>query len=115
MTATGLFAELPADRRRTLVDRLDEVLAASKPCKKACKFCASMSPATVDAALFVWDDLARTGLWPIRATTVRAILGEAGVHVSAFKLGRVIGHRRYHVMQRIIRKEIAELAAGKAA
>lgn len=115
MPDSGLFAELPPDRRKPMSERLPEVLAASKPCKKTCKFCSSMSPKTADAALFIWDDLARSGMWPIPAKTVRAILHGAGIHISAIKLAGVIGHRRYHVMQRIIRKEIQELAEVNAA
>jgi hypothetical protein len=106
MRTTETLPELPADRRKPIAERIDAIGAAPSTCKNPCKLCGLVSRKVANAVLFVWDDLARTGVWPIRNRDVHTILHGSGVYISAIRIGRFLGHRRYHVLQRMIRAEI---------
>src|SRR4030081_3475618 len=70
--------ELPPDKRRPISSRVDDILAHpySGPCKHWCLRCSDIKPSTAQAALMVWDDFARSGIWPIRPSIIVAFLRE---------------------------------------
>jgi hypothetical protein len=105
--------ELPPDKRRPLSSRVDEILAHpySGPCERSCPLCSDIKPTTAQAALMVWDDLARSGIWPIRPGTIIAFLREnklAGSEGAGFKrIKKFLNHRRTRVLQALVRAELA--------
>ena len=58
----------------------------------------------------VWDDLARSGIWPIRPGTIVAFLREnklAGGKGAGFKrIKKFLNHRRTRVLQALVRAEL---------
>jgi hypothetical protein len=98
-------AFLPAERRRPLSSRLDDILAdpRSARCPQECHLCSDVA---ADAALAQWDALARSGVWPIRAGHIRVLLRESGTFIGCKPLRRLLAHRRRSVLSKLVREEI---------
>ncbi len=100
---------LPVERRHRLPTRMDELLAHPRAarCPKPCTTCAEMPEPVAEAVLFAWDTLARSGVWPIRGTAITKLLRANEFPVkSRHAIERLINHRRWNVLKRIIQAEI---------
>jgi hypothetical protein len=103
--------DLPDDRRRPLASRVDAILAEPRAgkCTEPCWICERVPDEVADAALAAWDALARAGTWPIAMSRIVAILRENGISGATHKpVHRVIGHRRWYVLDRLVRRDIEE-------
>lgn len=98
---------LPEEKRRPLKDRIDE-LAATQCTAERCKICGNTPPAILDAILFAWDDIARSGIWPMRNEYVLGVLMASGVAVTRKRVHKVLGHRRFRRLKELIKAEIRE-------
>jgi hypothetical protein len=104
--------ELPPERRRPLSSRIDDILAhpRASSCREECPICSGIKPGTAQAALFVWDDFARSGVWPIRGEAIfeflRANNLAGGDGASLKRVKRFLAHRRGSLLRALVRKDI---------
>jgi hypothetical protein len=104
--------ELSADKRRPLSSRIDDILAhpRASSCREGCQVCSEIKPSTAQAALLVWDDLARSGVWPIRTEAIFSFLrannlaGDDGADPKRIK--QFLAHRRGRLLRELMRKDI---------
>jgi hypothetical protein len=104
--------ELPPERRRPLTSRIDDILAdpRASACREDCPICSGLKPVTAKAALLVWDDFARSGVWPIQTLAIFRFLrsnnlagGEGAGHK---RIRRFLAHRRGKLLYDLVRKDI---------
>ena len=59
----------------------------------------------------VWDDFARSGIWPIRPSIIVAFLREnklaGGEGAGSHRIKKFLNHRRIRVLQALVRAELA--------
>jgi hypothetical protein len=99
---------LPEHLRRPLTSRIDDILADphSMRCQKPCPICESVPDDVVDAALAQWDARARSGEWPITTPAIRAALLVSGIEIRYVHLDQIISHRRWRVLDRLVRDDL---------
>jgi len=99
---------LPEHLRRPLAARIDDILAVphSARCRKPCPICESIPDDVTDAALAQWDARARSGEWPITTPVIRAALLASGIEIRYVHLDQIISHRRWRVLDRLVRDDL---------
>jgi hypothetical protein len=104
--------ELPPEKRRPLSSRIDDILAdpRASTCREDCPICSKVKPETAKAALLVWDDVARSGVWPVESLAIFRFLRSnnlAGGEKAGNKCVRqFLAHRRMSVLHAHVRKDI---------
>jgi hypothetical protein len=103
--------ELPPEKRRPLSSRIDDIVAdpRASACREDCPICSKLKPETANAALLVWDDLARSGVWPVESLAIFKFLrsnnlagGEGAGHK---RVRQFLAHRRMSVLHAHVRKD----------
>ena len=98
---------LPEHLRRPLASRMDDILAnpRSVRCMKPCPTCEKVSDDVADAALALWDARARSGAWPLGTAVIRAALLASGTEIGRSPLSKLLAHRRWQVLDRLVRDD----------
>lgn len=86
---------------------MDDILAdpQSQRCLKPCRTCDNVRDDVADAALALWDARARSGAWPLRTAAIRAALLASGTEISRSPLNKLLAHRRWQVLDRLVRDD----------
>ena len=100
--------ELPAEYRRPLVARLDELLAdpRAQRCAPECVSCAKVPEEIAGMVLALWDEQARSGAWPIDTRRIHDVLSERGIAIDHQPIRRVVKHRRLFVLNAHVRRDL---------
>jgi hypothetical protein len=100
---------LPEERRRPLCARMDAVLAHPRAarCTEPCRICDALPDAVAEAVLAAWDTFARAGTWPIPIARMQTALQEHGIDVEEQRLKKLFEHRRWSVVNKLVRADIA--------
>jgi hypothetical protein len=99
---------LPGHLRRPLASRIEDILAdpRSVRCLKPCPICENVPDDVADAALAQWVAGARTGTWPITTLAIRAALLASGIEITYKPLRRLLSHRRWQILDRLVRDDV---------
>jgi hypothetical protein len=99
---------LPEHLRRSLASRMDDILASpdSLRCLKPCRTCEKVPDDVADAALALWDAQARSGAWPLGTAVIRAALLASGTEIGRSPLNKLLAHRRWLVLDRLVRDDV---------
>lgn len=104
--------ELPPEKRRPLSSRIDDIVAdpRASACREDCPICSKLKPETAKAALLVWDDLARSGVWPVESFAIFKFLRSnnlaGGDGAGHKRIRQFLAHRRMSVLHAHVRKDI---------
>src|ERR1700761_2243256 len=106
MSASASFSGryLPPEYRRPLPQRLPAILAdpRAQRCAEPCQVCDAVPPDVTDAALAIWDDLARQGIWPVSHGEVRTRLQTRGMDAPITPLRKLLSHRRFRILSDLV-------------
>jgi len=99
---------LPEHLRCPLASRMDDILANphSLRCLKPCPTCEKVPDDVADAALALWDAQARSGAWPVGTAVIRAALLASGTEIGRSPLSKLLAHRRWQVLDRLVRDDV---------
>jgi hypothetical protein len=104
---------LPPEKRRPITSRINDVLADPRAisCRR-CKICSTINPQTAQMALYMFDDFAKSGMWPIDSDLVYNFLKKhnlaGGPTSGRNRIARFLNHRRKNILADLVRKEIAQ-------